>query len=576
MVVLLTLTVGCGVAATEGNHSPSCLFWDKQGECTCKNVWNIAIICYEDQPYLRVDYGMDVWENTAVVVHTRYAYHNYTAIPMHLRVYTPIDIHTKLRDLNKVMCKSNNREGFLCGQCKPNYGPSGYSPKCHRCKHPFAAAVGFCLIKLLPVCIYFFLITTFRINITKGPMLGYIFFCQSYVIAAKDYAAIFETIVVYLKGNIIIMNVLLFFPAIWNMDFLQVTSLIHPFCISSKLQDTDVFLINYFLNLFPLFLVVAAYAFIELHARNFRLVVYCWKPFHPCFVRLRRNWSASDSVIHTFASLMLLSFVSLNYDAYRVLHLVNVNRANSTHQMEENVLYNRPQVHPFATKYMYYPIVVFVLLFFVGVLPSLLLLLYPVRLFRERLQRCCSQRFISGLKIFADTFQDPFKDGSHNGTRDFRFFPGLFSCLILIVFIMSCFVTGVRAYFLSTTTVFYTLLSVVTACVRPCKSSVANTSLAFHFLLIACEAACLNFWIQNLNMDTTVLVYLFVITSSSPHILIFIWFFYKVECKLHLLQRSLACINSVFGHTICKKELFINETTSLLPDRLVNSKEYRN
>jgi len=44
---------------------------------------------------------------------------------------------------------------------------------------------------------------------------------------------------------------------------------------------------------YPLFLLVITYVCIEVHARNFRLVVYLWKPFHRCFAKVRRNWSTS-------------------------------------------------------------------------------------------------------------------------------------------------------------------------------------------------------------------------------------------------------------------------------------------
>ena len=32
-----------------------------------------------------------------------------------------------------------------------------------------------------------------------------------------------------------------------------------------------------------------------------------------------RKWSASDSIIHAFASLLLLLFVNLNYDSHNLL-----------------------------------------------------------------------------------------------------------------------------------------------------------------------------------------------------------------------------------------------------------------
>ena len=570
LILQLVLTVGCcvTVAATEGNLS--CLLWN---ECKCKNVLDGAITCYNGQAYLRVDYGLyNIDHNTTVgliVALNRYAYHNYSDIPIHLRVYTRID------NLQKdLMCRGNNRKGYLCGKCRSNYGPSAYSPKCCKCNLPVASAIArYLTIKLLPVAILFLVIMTFRINLTNGPMLGYILFCQLHAILARGVAAMYKTLVIQPRGNI--TNVFLFFSAIWNLDFLEVTSIIPPFCISDKLWDFDVLLLNFISVLFPLFLLVITYVLIELHARDFKLVVYCWKPFHPCFVNIRKRWSTSDSVIHAFASLMFLSFTSLSFNAYQLLSSTNVYRVNDSEPVHKNVLYNHPGIHVFTPKYIYYPITAVVLLFFLGILPSLLLILYPIRLFRERLQRCCSQRFVVTLNTFVETFQGAFKDGS-NGTRDLRMVPGILSCLILSLTIFSCLPlgNGYRNYFFATFLVGLALLSVLSAYIRPCKSSIANLSLTFHFMVMAFGALLVTFWMQNMNMNTTVLVNIFVIVVPSPHVMIFIWLCYRVEKKLHLLQRSLACFNVLFGCSVCRKQPYF-ENSPLLPDRLLHSQEYR-
>ena len=141
--LLLVFTATCVIVTAEGNDSHSCPLWHyhHNGECKCGYNVHGAILCSEDQVYLRVDYAMDVWYNVTVVAMSSYAYHNYSAIPRHLRVYSPIPNSTPQQDLNELMCKSNNRKGFLCGKCLPNYGPSAYSPKCHRCDHSVVSAI---------------------------------------------------------------------------------------------------------------------------------------------------------------------------------------------------------------------------------------------------------------------------------------------------------------------------------------------------------------------------------------------------------------------------------------------------
>ena len=532
-----------------------------------------AIICSKDQVYLRVDYVMDVWHNVTVVVTSSYAYHNYSAIPRHLRVYSPIPNNTPQQDLNELMCKSNNRKGFLCGKCLPNYGPSAYSPKCHKCDRSVVSAVSLYLtVKLVPVAILFILITTFRINITKGPLLGYIFFCQAHIVAVREMAAIYKTVVLQ---NSVLFSIVLLLSTVWSLDFLTVTRFIPPFCISHKLWDFDMLLLNFISVLSPLFLLVVTYIFIELHARGFKVIVYCWKPFHPCFVRIRRKWSSSDSIIHGFASLMYLSFSSLNYNAYQLLSSTSIYIANSTHPLRTHVIINTPNIHVYTPKYIYYPVIALILVFFLGVLPSLLLLLYPIRMFRVRLQRCCSQRWLIRLNTFVETFQGSFKDG-YNGTHDFRIIPGVIGCLTLLLATISCLSHG-NHYGNYITPIFamcLALLSVLSAYVKPCKSSIANLSLTFHFMLMAVLTALITLWRQDLNMDTSVLAALFAIFIPVPHVLMFLWVCCKIQKRFHLRQRTVTLINFMMGRLNFKTVKLVQYTPEL-PDRLLNSQEYR-
>ena len=81
------------------------------------------------------------------------------------------------------------------------YGPSLYSftPKCNDCsKFPtFAATVLYLTLELLPVTVFFFAVMMFRINITSGPMLGYIFFCQVHMGTIKNFPFIQYSVTSY-------------------------------------------------------------------------------------------------------------------------------------------------------------------------------------------------------------------------------------------------------------------------------------------------------------------------------------------------------------------------------------------
>lgn len=344
-------------------------------------------------------------------------------------------------------------------------------------------------------------------------------------------ATFYQTLLNELKEFHVILKISLYISSIWDLDFQQLTGIIHSFCISHKLWDCDVLLLNFISVLFPLCLMVLTYTLIELHARDFRIVVCCWKPFHSCCVRVRRNWSAFDSIIHAYASLLLLSFATLNYNAFELLRSTNVYSANRVEK--ENVLINHPDIHVFTRKYVYYCVVVLLLLFLLGVCPSVLLLLYPIQLFRRNLQRFLSQRWLIRLNIFVETFLGSFKDGC-NGSHNFRIIPGLVACLVLFLNVLGCLahVVQYNVYLILTFVACFALFAVLCAYACPCKSSLINLSLTFHFMWIAALGFLMTLWWQDLDMDSTVLASLFAICVPFPHTLMFMWVLYEVDKKV--------------------------------------------
>ena len=90
--------------------------------------------------------------------------------------------------LNEVLCGPYNRKGFLCGECIDGYGPAVYSTdmKCANCsKFSTGFAVSLYLfLEFIPITVFFICVLIFRLNITAGPLLMYMIFCQAYYITA--------------------------------------------------------------------------------------------------------------------------------------------------------------------------------------------------------------------------------------------------------------------------------------------------------------------------------------------------------------------------------------------------------
>ena len=102
--------------------------------------------------------------------------------------------------LNDTMCGPYNRKGLLCGRCIDGYGPAVYSldmkcANCSRLSTGYAISV-YLLLEFIPITLFFIVIVIFRLNITAGPLLGYVLFCQVYVYnCTQEYLFIFMYIV---------------------------------------------------------------------------------------------------------------------------------------------------------------------------------------------------------------------------------------------------------------------------------------------------------------------------------------------------------------------------------------------
>ena len=572
LLVLLTAVV-CSVRADDNDNCPLWHYRNEHGECKCGGNLNGAVICSDSMIYLRIDYTMDVLnDNTTIVAQTQYADH--LTKPSQLRVYSMIPNNTSRKELNVMMCNKSNRKGFLCSKCLPNHGPIAYYYKCIKCDHTLKTSIIFFLIiKLLPVTVLVIAIVMFRFNITKGPILGYILMCQLNSITVQKYFQLYKLLLSKLKYFKVFLTIPFHISSIWSLD-LQPTGLIPHFCLSQHLTDFDVLFLNFIIFLFPLSLVIITNILIELHAHNCRVLVLCWKPFNFCFAKFRRNLSTSDSIIHAFASIVLLSFVILNHNVYSLFSSVNAYAANSSKPLLTDI----PQYHPTSSNDLFkgsknicYLVTSIMLLFFLSFIPSLLLLLYPIRKVRVLLQRLFSQRIVLKLDAFVEIFQGSFKDGL-NGTRDFRIVPGLLAFMIFFVNIIN-FLRHKSEYeneIILLYLVIMAMISVICAYVQPFKSSSSNLSLTFHFMLAAVLGILYILFIEDLEMDTNVLVSGFAILVPLPHLVMFVWVCYKVQKKLNLRRRCVDTFRRISGGTVFGREYSI----SLLPDRLLHSKEY--
>ena len=96
----------------------------------------------------------------------------------HESQYHPLP--SNISQLNEKVCGWLNREGQLCGRCKDGFAPAVYSYdiRCVDCKDYHYNWLKYVVISLLPLTIFFFVVTLSGIKLLSGAWSGFILITQ--------------------------------------------------------------------------------------------------------------------------------------------------------------------------------------------------------------------------------------------------------------------------------------------------------------------------------------------------------------------------------------------------------------
>ena len=370
-----------------------------------------------------------------------------------------------------------------------------------------------------------------RFRITSGPLLGYVLFCQITIAEITfHYSFIYDYIQHHVSSFLkVLFDLSLTLSQFWSLQFLK--AIIPPFCISEKLTNIYVNMLNLVPAIYPLVLVIISCILMELHARNYRIVKFLWKPFNIILSKVNITAVTSDAMFRAFASFIFLSNISVMLTAYQLVNFVTVR--NSTGHFQKQVFYTDPTVE--WNSFIQYSLIIALIFIFISLIPYLLLCIYPTRLYRY-LSRFLSARKRLAITAFAEALHSCFKDGL-NGTRDYRAMAGgtFFITLPLgaIIYFSRRVISG------GTLRIVQIMLWMILACivsyVKPCKSAVANISLSFHMTMYG-NLICLTYlWEYHLSVETDTLELMFIVTFLLPHILVAVWAGYTLT--KHTLTR---------------------------------------
>ena len=511
-------------------------------DCKCGAQILIDVKCYEhsNQSMIKSGSCMTYDGSTDVTVAGNCPYNSHT--PDSDEVY--IKLPQNISHLNEFMCSGLDRTGILCSHCKHGLGIPvfSYTVHCLSCLESLSGWVLYIFLALFPTTIFFLIVIIFEIRVTSAPMNGFIFACQSISIVFSSLPYLILNLSPFIQ---IIANVLYTVYGFWNLDFFRYV--IPSFCVSEYLTPIQVVALEYVVAFYPLLLIVTTFICVELHARDCRLIVLLWRPFSRCLAFVLKGRELNFSFVHAFSSFLLLSYSKILFVSLKLLSATRL--FDSKGRVGPTMVYYDASIGYFGSTHLPFALLaIFVLCGFV-VLPALVLLLYPTRIFQRSLG-CCRVRW-HALHAFADTFNGYYKNGTE-GTRDYRYFAGLYLVFRILPFLI---VLRISLYTWVLIIVLYALVSLLFAFLRPYKDNWINiwdsvVFASFNFSL---------FWVMYAQYVARLPFEVVGAISPVPLIYIIVFVVYKYRS---ILQQCCVFLKAYRANSPFE------------PDRLLNPEEY--
>ena len=541
--------------------------------CSC-HEYDSKVYCGPDFPSLRFGFCMSYSNKTGVTEFgpcPYIAHYNTTHVgTFHIQLPSNVSL------LNEFMCGPLNREGELCGKCKYGYGIAlySYTLECSKCWGHGYGLVLYYFLELFPITVMYFLVVIFHIKATSSPLSALVFMSQIVVYTIR----LDVPLQIYIENKLtgfpyMALHVLLVLCGIWSLDFFR--SVIPPFCVSSNIKTVHALALEYLVAFYPIFLILITYVCIKLHDNNFRPIVWLWKPFHRHFVHFRRRWDSTASIINAFTTFLLLSFSKILFVSFTLFYTSPVLH-NYYNIPTKCFLYYDPTVECHSQEYTIFSAIASCVLVLFIICPTLLLMLYPTRLFR-RCVSCCGFRRWHALHMFVESFQGQYKDGT-NDTRDFRMVSASF--LILRILILALFLNHRRlpAQTSELQGLLFAGASSMHAITKPYKLNyMNNVDLVILFLL-----EILIFVTSTSALS--LLMYFILVTTLLllvPHMLLIFYICHKLAKKIGITQclkrryKTLKrCMQATRPTIEAEADVEAESDTGSLPDRLINPEEY--
>ena len=224
----------------------------------------------------------------------------------------------------------------------------------------------------------------------------------------------------------------------------------------------------------------------------------------------RRSWNIRTSVIDSFATFFLLSYIQVLRVSTDLLVPTQIYKLGSNRSVFG--LYYSPSVMYFGHEHLPYAVLAIVIFTLFVSIPTITLVLYPFQFFQKFLSLFTLNWHF--LHAFVDSFQGCYKDGTECGTLDCRWFSVLMLLIRPLFFIIFGMTLSMMFFVYALIILLIFLIAMIN--IQPLKSTVRypSTDSIFFVLLSLSFIAALGRDIANTEKHfySTIMI---VITFAS-------------------------------------------------------------
>ena len=531
------LITGSPVNIDHCSNNSSCPTWfvcNAENRCQCDKITNKIVCDDEAQISAVLNCNCVTYSSASQLTYVGSCFYNcLSSASSHLSTKT-LPKNPEIL-INNSVCTPFHRTGLLCGDCEEGYSPLvlSYNLSCVECPNGHENWWKFILAGFFPLTVFYLFILIFNVNVTSSRLHGVVWYSQFISMPAfLRIALLFISNDYMYKRYLKAIKVCFSLYSLWNLDLLR--SILPDICLN--VTTLQALTIEYLIALYPFVLMLISYILIVLHDRRVQLVVAVWKPFKCVLTFFRKSWDIRTSVLDSFATFFLLSYIKILNVTTDILIPTQI------HQLASNKstlgVYYSPSVSYFGDQHLPYAILALTLVTLFVSIPTVIFILYPCRFF---------QNFLSLFPInwhflhaFVDSFQGSYKDGTEPGTRDCRWF----SVPMLLLWPLGFIIYGLTLsiMFFAYSFIILLILLIAKINIQPLKlidSHYPRVDLIFVFLLGLANIVLLGrgaIVIERYQAYHAIITIIIFVATASPlfyiSFLIGSWLFSRIKICL--------------------------------------------